>query len=52
MVKSEFQRITSFVLKAVAVGMSVAGIVMGFIPNVTDIHIHITLLSIGLPPAT
>jgi putative Mn2+ efflux pump MntP len=48
MKKSEIQRITRLVLKAVAVGMSVASIVMGFIPSVTDVNTHITLLSIGL----
>ena len=48
MKKSEIQRITRLVLKAVAVGMSVASIVMGFIPDVTDVNTHITLLSIGL----
>jgi hypothetical protein len=48
MEKSEIQRITSLVLKAVAVGMSVASIVMGFIPDVADVDAHITLLSIGL----
>ena len=36
------------VLKAVAVGMSISSIVMGFIPNAADIDTHITLLSIGL----
>ena len=48
MKKSETQRITGLVLKAVAVGMSIASIVMGFIPNAADIDTHITLLSIGL----
>lgn len=48
MAKSEIQRITRLVLKAVAVGMSVASIVMGFIPAATDVNTHITLLSIGL----
>ena len=46
--KPEIARITRLVLKAVAVGMSVASIVMGFIPSVTDVDTHITLLSIGL----
>jgi len=32
----------------VAVGMSVASIVMGFLPDVADVDTHITLLSIGL----
>ena len=48
MEKSEIQRISSLVLKAVAVGMSIASIVMGFIPDVADVNTHITLLSIGL----
>jgi putative Mn2+ efflux pump MntP len=48
MKKSETKRITGLVLKAVAVGMSIASIVMGFIPNAADIDTHITLLSIGL----
>ena len=48
MEKAEIKRITSLVLKAVAVGMSVASIVMGFIPGVADVDTHITLLSIGL----
>ena len=48
MAKSEIQRITGLVLKAVAVGMSVSSIVMGFIPDVADVNTHITLLSIGL----
>ena len=48
MKESEIQRITGLVLKAVAVGMSVVSIVMGFIPGVTDVDTHITLLSIGL----
>ena len=42
------KKIISLVLKAVAVGMSVASIVMGFIPDVGDVDTHITLLSIGL----
>ena len=42
------QRIISLVLKAVAVGMSIASIVMLFLPDVSDVNTHITLLSIGL----
>jgi hypothetical protein len=42
------KRIVNLVLKAVAVGMSVASIVMGFLPGVTTVDTHITLLSIGL----
>ena len=45
---SETQRITGLVLKAVAVGMSVVSIVLGFIPGAADIDTHITLLNIGL----
>ncbi len=48
MEKAEIKRITSLVLKAVAVGMSVASIVMGFLPDVADVDTHVTLLSIGL----
>ena len=48
MKKAEISRITGLVLKAVAVGMSIASIVMGFIPDVADVNTHITLLSIGL----
>ncbi len=46
--KPETQRIIGLVLKAVAVGMSIASIVMGIIPDVADVDTHITLLSIGL----
>ena len=42
------QNIVSLVLKAVAVGMSVASIVMVFLPDAADVSTHITLLSIGL----
>ena len=48
MEKAEIQRITSLVLKAVAIGMSIASIVMGFFPDVADIDTHVTLLGIGL----
>ena len=48
MKKSTIQRIPGLVLKAVAVGMSIASIVMGFIPDVGDVDTHITLLGIGL----
>jgi hypothetical protein len=41
-------KIIVLVLKAVALAMGVASIVMGFIPNAADIDTHITLLSIGL----
>ena len=42
------QRIISLVLKAVAVGMSVASIVLGFLPDAADVATQITLLSIGV----
>ena len=48
MEKGQTTKIVGIVLKAVAVGMSVASIVMGFIPDVADVDTHITLLSIGL----
>jgi len=48
MEKAEVKTIVSLVLKAVAVGMSVASIVLGFLPDVADIDTHVTLLSIGL----
>jgi hypothetical protein len=35
-------------LKAVAVGMSVVSIVLGFLPEAADIGTQVTLLSIGL----
>lgn len=41
------QNIVTLVLKAVAVGMSVASLVLGFL-NVADIDTHVTLLGIGL----
>ena len=46
MKKSE--KIIDLVLKAVAVGMSIASIVMGFIPEAADVDTHLTLLGIGL----
>ena len=42
------RRIISLVLKAVAVGMSIASLVIGFFPDVADVDTHITLLGIGL----
>jgi len=41
-------KIIALVLKAVALAMGVASIVMGFIPDAADIDTHITLLGIGL----
>jgi pyruvate/oxaloacetate carboxyltransferase len=40
--------IVNLVLNAVAVGMAVAGLVLGFLPGVTTVDTHIALLSIGL----
>jgi uncharacterized membrane-anchored protein len=48
MEKGQTTKIVGIVLKAVAVGMSVASIVMGFLPDVATVDTHITLLSIGL----
>lgn len=48
MKKSEIQRITGLVLKAVAVGMSVASIVIGLLPDASEVDTHITLLGVGL----
>jgi len=42
------RRIISLVLKAVAVGMSVVSIVLGFLPDAADVDTHLTLLGIGL----
>jgi hypothetical protein len=41
------RNIINVVLKAVAVGMSVASIVMGFVAEL-DVDTHITFLGIGL----
>jgi putative Mn2+ efflux pump MntP len=48
MEKAQTPKIINLVLKAVAVGLSVASIVMGFLPDVADVDTQITLLSIGL----
>ncbi len=48
MEKGQTTKIVGIVLKAVAVGMSIASIVMGFLPDVATVDTHITLLSIGL----
>ena len=48
MKKSELQRILNLVLKALAVGMSVSSIVIGFIPEAADADTQVTLLGIGL----
>ena len=41
------QRIISLVLRALAVGMSIVSIVLGFVGE-ADVDTHITLLGIGL----
>jgi hypothetical protein len=41
-------QIVNLVLRAVAVGMAVASLVMGFLPGAATANTHITLLSIGL----
>ena len=46
MKKSE--KIIVLVLKAVALGMAIVSIVLGFIPGEGDIDTHITFLGIGL----
>ncbi len=42
------KKITSLVFKAVALGMGVVSIVLGFLPDAADVETQITLLSIGL----
>lgn len=42
------QRIISLVLKAVALGMGVVSIVLGFLPDAADVDTQVTLLSIGV----
>jgi hypothetical protein len=42
------QRITTLVLKAVALGMGVVSIVLGIIPEAANLGTQVTLLSIGL----
>ncbi len=42
------KNIITLVLKALAVGMSIASLVMGFFPDVAGVDTHITLLSLGL----
>ena len=41
-------KIISLVLKAVALGMAVVSIVLGFLPGAADTGTQVTLLSIGL----
>jgi len=41
------QRIISLILRALAVGMSIVSIVLGFLGE-ADVNTHITLLGIGL----
>ena len=40
--------IIPLILKALAMAMAIASIVMGFFPQATSVDTHITLLSIGL----
>jgi hypothetical protein len=42
------KKIVPLVLKAVALGMGVVSIVLGFLPDATDVTTQITLLGIGL----
>jgi hypothetical protein len=42
------QKIVGLVLKAVALGMAVVSIVLGFLPDAADVSTQVTLLSIGL----
>ena len=42
------KNIINLILKAVAIAMAIASIVMGFFPGETTVETHITLLSIGL----
>lgn len=46
--RSKIMDIISLVLKAVAMGMAIASLVLGFFPKETSVKTHITLLSIGL----
>ena len=48
MSKPETWRIVGLVLKAVAMGMGVVSIVLGFIPGAGDVDTQVTLLGIGL----
>ena len=48
MPKPETRRIVGLVLKAVALGMGVVSIVLGFIPGTGDVDTQVTLLGIGL----
>jgi hypothetical protein len=42
------KKIITLILKAVAMAMAIASIVMGFFPGETSGETHITLLGIGL----
>jgi hypothetical protein len=44
----ESTRIIRLVLKALALGMAVVSIVLGFLPEAADVGTQVTLLSIGL----
>jgi hypothetical protein len=42
------KKIIPLVLKAVALGMGIVSIVLGFLPDAADVTTQITLLGIGL----
>ena len=44
----DVRSIIELILKALAMAMAIASIVMGFFPRETNVDTHITLLSIGL----
>jgi len=44
----DVKSIITLILKAIAMAMAIASIVMGFFPRETNVETHITLLSIGL----
>jgi len=48
MEKTQTTKNVGLVLKAVAVAMPIASIVLGFFPDAADVDTHLTLLGIGL----
>jgi hypothetical protein len=42
------KKLINLILKAVAMAMAIASIVMGFLPDAADADTHISLLGIGL----
>lgn len=42
------QRMIGLVLKAVALGMAVVSLVLGFLPEAANVSTQVTLLSVGL----